>query len=81
LKEARAGQNIVVTSRGRPVARLLAVPDEAAEKPSGEELLRRLRFIPGVRLGTGGKPLGAKSPMRMRRGHKSLAQIVLEDRD
>ena len=81
LKEARAGQNVVVTSRGRPVVRLLAVPEEGTEKPSGEELLRRLKLIPGVRLGTGGKPLGAKRPMRVRRGQKSLAQIVLEDRD
>jgi prevent-host-death family protein len=80
LKEARAGQNIVVTSRGRPVVRLLAV-SEATEKPSGEELLRRLKLIPGVKVGTGGKPLGAKSPMRMRGGQKSLAQMVLEDRD
>ncbi len=81
LKEARAGRNVVVTSRGRPVVRLLAVSEEGAEGPSGEELLRRLKLIPGVRLGTGGKPLGAKSPMRIRRGQKSLAQIVLEDRD
>jgi prevent-host-death family protein len=81
LKEARAGQNVVVTSRGRPVVRLLAFSEESAERPSGEELLRRLKLIPGVRLGTGGKPLGARSRMRMRRGQKSLAQIVLEDRD
>lgn len=81
LKEVHAGQNVVVTSRGRPVARLLAVSEEAAEKPSGDELLRRLKLIPGVRLGTGGKPLGAKSPMRIRPGHKSLARIVLDDRD
>jgi len=81
LKEARAGQNVVVTSRGRPVARLLAVSEDAAEEPSGEELLRRLKLLPGVRLGAGGKPLGAKSPIRMRRGQKNLAQIVLEDRD
>ncbi len=81
LKEACAGRTIVVTSRGRPVARLLAVSEEGAERPSSDELLRRLRLVPGVRMGTGGKPLGAKRPMRMRRGHKSLSQIVLEDRD
>jgi prevent-host-death family protein len=80
LREAYAGQDVVVTSRGRPVARLLAVSGDAGDKPSGEELLRRLKLLPGVRLGTGGKPLGAKSPIRIRPGQKSLAEIVLEDR-
>ena len=80
LREAHAGQDVVVTSRGRPVARLLAVSHDDAEKPSGEELLRRLKLLPGVRLGAGGKPLGAKNPIRIRPGQKSLAEIVLEDR-
>ena len=80
LKEAHAGQDVVVTSRGRPVARLLAVPDHGSEKPSGEELLRRLKLVPGVRVGTGGKPLGAKTPIRIGPGQKSLAEIILEDR-
>jgi len=80
LREAHAGQDVVVTSRGQPVARLLAVSEDAAEKPSGEELLRRLKLLPGVRLGEGGKPLGAKSPIRIRPGQKSLAEIVLEGR-
>jgi prevent-host-death family protein len=80
LKEAHAGQDVVVTSRGRPVARLLAVPDNGVEKPSGEELLRRLKLLPGVRLAEGGKPLGAKTPIRIRPGQKSLAEIILEDR-
>jgi len=80
LRQAHAGQDVVVTSRGRPVARLLALPEDDPEKPSGEELLRRLKLLPGVRLGTGGKPLGAKKPIRIRPGQKSLAEIVLEDR-
>jgi len=80
LRQAQAGQDVVVTSRGRPVARLLAVPEDAAKEPSGEELLRRLKLLPGVRLGAGGKPLGAKNPIRIRPGQKSLAEIVLEDR-
>lgn len=80
LNDARAGRDIVVTSRGRPVARLLAVADEAGEEPAREELLRRLKFIPGVRLAANGKPLGAKRPIRIRPGHKTLAETVLEDR-
>jgi prevent-host-death family protein len=80
LTVARAGRDVVVTSRGRPIARLLAVGDEAREEPEREELLRRLRLIPGIRMAAGGKVLGAKRPMRIRSGQKSLAETVLEDR-
>jgi prevent-host-death family protein len=80
LRKAHAGQDVIITSRGRPVARLLAVLDNGTEKPSGEELLRRLKLLPGVRLGAGGRPLGVKKPIRIRTGQKSLAEIVLEDR-
>jgi prevent-host-death family protein len=80
LKDARAGRDVVVTSRGRPVARLLAVPEQSAE-PAGKELLRRLRLISGVRVGSGGKQLGASRPIKIGRGQKTLAQMVLEDRD
>lgn len=81
LNDAQAGRDVVVTSRGRPVARLLAIPDQAAERPTGEELLRRLKLISGARFGTGGKPLGTKNPIKLRRGQKTLAEMVLEDRD
>jgi prevent-host-death family protein len=80
LNDARAGRDVVVTSRGRPVARLLAVAEESSEEPGSEELLRRLKLVPGVRLGTGGKPIGAKRPIRIRSGQKTLAEIVLENR-
>ena len=80
LKDARAGRDVVVTLRGRPVARLLAIAEETGEEPEAEELLRRLKLVPGVRLGTGGKPLGARKPMRIRHGQKTLAEMVLEDR-
>lgn len=80
LKDARAGRDVVVTSRGRPVARLLAIPEETGEEPGGEELLRRLKLVPGVRLGSGDKPGGAKRPIRIRPGQKTLAEMVLEDR-
>jgi prevent-host-death family protein len=80
LKDARAGRDVVVTSRGRPIARLLAVPEAIGEEQDGEELLRRLKLVPGVRLGAGGKPLGARRPIRIRPGQRTLAQIVLQDR-
>jgi prevent-host-death family protein len=78
LRDAMAGRDIVVTSRGRPLVRLLAIPE--SHEPTGEDLLRRLQVVPGVELGMGGKPLGAKRRLRIRAGQKTLAQIVLEDR-
>jgi len=80
LNGVRAGRDVVITSRGRPIARLLAVAEPAAKEPTQEELLRRLRLVPGVRLGAGGKPLGAKKPIKIQPGQKTLAQIVLEER-
>jgi prevent-host-death family protein len=80
LKDASAGREVVVTSRGRPIVRLLAAAEEAGEEPGAQELLGRLKLVPGVRLGTGGKPLGAKRPIRIRPGQKTLAEIVLKDR-
>jgi prevent-host-death family protein len=40
LKDARVGRDVVVPSRGRPVARLLAAPGEVGGEPPGHELLR-----------------------------------------
>jgi prevent-host-death family protein len=80
LKDARAGRDVLVTSRRRPIVCLLAVPEEIGEEPGGEELLRRLKLVPGVRLGAGSKPIGARRPIRIRPGQRTLAQIVLEDR-
>jgi len=80
LKDARAGRDVVVMSRGRQIVRLLAVAEEIGEEPGREELLRRLKLVPGLRLGAGGKPLGARRLIRIRPGQRTLAQIVLEDR-
>ncbi|MGH7840616.1 MAG: type II toxin-antitoxin system Phd/YefM family antitoxin [Candidatus Binataceae bacterium] len=80
LHEARAGRDVVVTSRGRAVARLLAVSEAADAAPEGAELIRRLKLIAGVELGTGGQPAGAKRPIRRGSGQKTLAETVLEDR-
>jgi prevent-host-death family protein len=80
LKDACSGRDVVITSRGRPIARLLSLADELDEEPDPEEVLRRVKLIPGIGLASGGKPLGAKKPIRIRPGEKTLAEIVLEGR-
>jgi hypothetical protein len=60
--------------------RLLAVSEAGSAEPDDAELIRRLKLIEGVRIGAGGKPLGASRPVRQAAGQKTFAAIVLEDR-
>jgi prevent-host-death family protein len=81
LKLAAHGEQITVTSRGRPIARLMPCAPTASDKqPSTAAINRRIAAIPGVILPTGPKPRGSRRPIRVRKGEKTLAQIVLEDR-
>ncbi|MBV8357917.1 MAG: type II toxin-antitoxin system prevent-host-death family antitoxin [Deltaproteobacteria bacterium] len=80
LKLAR-GEQVTVTSRGRPIARLMpAAPETANKEPSAAEINRRLAAIPGVIIGEPGKIKGSKHPIRIRKDQKTLSEIVLEDR-
>lgn len=80
LKQAQTGKDVVITSHGRAIARLVAIEGERTAKPSADELLKRLKNIPGVRAGAGGKPRGAAKPLKIKRGEKTLAELVLEER-
>ena len=81
LQQVVAGEEVIVTSRGRPIARLIRVAPQSTERePSQAEVRRRLAAIPGIILPSGPKPVGAHRPPRIRKGDKTLAQIVLEDR-
>jgi prevent-host-death family protein len=81
LQRVSAGEDVTVTLRGRPIARLVRIaPEQANRQPSVAEVRRRLSAIPGVIMPTGVKPRGAKRPIRIRKGEKTLAQIVLEER-
>ena len=80
LKRAAAGEEVIVTSRGRPVVRLVRAASTSEVPPSAAEIRRRLAAIPGIILPTGPKPRGSKRPLRIRKGEKSLSEIVLQDR-
>ncbi len=55
LREVKAGETVVVTSRGEPVATIAPVKDETAERARRdaalEALLTRLRSQPALNLG------------------------------
>jgi len=80
LKRAAAGEEVVVTSRGRPIARLVRAAPEAEREPDRTEIRRRLAAIPGIIMPTGPRPRRSRHPIRIRKGEKTLSQIVLEDR-
>jgi prevent-host-death family protein len=81
LRRAEAGEEIVITSRGRAIARLAPAQAAVSAEPlTEEELIARFRQLPWVRPGNGEKPQGASNPIRIGPGEKTLAEIVSEQR-
>jgi prevent-host-death family protein len=79
LRRAESGEEIVITSHGRPIARL--APPIARPEDAEAEAIARLRAQPWIRPGTGGKPRGAETPVTLGPGEKTLSDIVSELRD
>lgn len=78
LRRVRAGREVVITDRGKPVARLVPVGPDRVDEAG---IVARTLALPWVRPGKGGKPRGARHPIPWRRGQKLASDIVLEDRD
>lgn len=72
------GQEVTVTSHGRPIARLTPIPP--SDEDRAEALRRTLGALSWVRIGEGGKPRGARRPIRTRPDETTLADLVLEER-
>jgi len=77
LKRARNGEEIVITSHGKPVARLAPLPSPPEDEAAAIE---RLRARPWIRPGTGGKPRGLRKGVRLQGKGPSAAEMVIEDR-
>ena len=77
LRRVREGGELVITSRGEPVARLLPA---ARRAPTEHEVLARLGALPWVRPGWGGRPKGAAHPIRWKPGDTLASDMVAEDR-
>ena len=71
------GETIIVTDRGKPVARLVPPEPEPETTYSVEDLLKRLEAEGHLRRGSGKfrpfKPIRVKG--------KPMSQMILEDRD
>ena len=72
LRRVRAGERLLVTERGEPVAVLSAAPDGHIDQRI-EELLRN-----GVAQWGGGKPRGARKAPKV--AGPTVAEAVVEDR-
>jgi antitoxin (DNA-binding transcriptional repressor) of toxin-antitoxin stability system len=74
LRKVSTGHEVVVTSRGKVVAR--------RNQPAEEEAIALLRTQPWIRPGKVGKQrVGLVKPIKLKPGTKSLSEIVSEMRD
>ena len=78
LKLVQTGRDVVITDRGRPVARLTLVARTPGEAEA--EAIQRIRALPWVRPGKGGKLKGAKNPVPWKPGDTLASDMVIEDR-
>lgn len=76
LRKVAAGEEVVVTSHGKEVARLVPPRAQATEA----ELIERFRGLPWVRPGNGKRPRLPKPLARIGDGEKTLAESVSEQR-
>jgi prevent-host-death family protein len=73
IKEVREGATLVITDRGQPVARLVPVATGLAEKVQS-------MLDSGIASWSGQKP-SSDLPRVPVRGPKTLAELLLEDRE
>lgn len=80
LRRVADGEEMLVTSRGKVVARLLPPPTRRDAVSADAEAIARFRGLPWVRPGSGAKPALPKPLIRIGKGEKTLAEIVSEQR-
>lgn len=80
LRKAKAGEEIVVTSHGEAVARLLAPRLRRRGAAAEEQAISLLRSQPWIRPGKAGKLRLPRIVLRLKPGEKTLAEIVTEQR-
>jgi prevent-host-death family protein len=80
VKAARNGKEVIITDRGKPVARLISIPTEPHPEDDEEKILRRMEEAGLLRRPT--KP-GVMPPFRgyRLRGGKSMTETIREMRD
>ena len=80
LRRVAAGEEVVVTSHGRAVARLVPPRTRRRRASSEDELIARFRSLSWVRPGNDQKRPLPKPLVRIDANEKTLAEIVSEQR-
>lgn len=78
LKLVQTGKDVVITNRGRPVARLTIFN---TTEDGEAQAIRRIQALPWVRSGNGRKIAGSRRGVRLRGQGPMAADIVLQDRE
>ena len=76
LARVEAGETIVVTDRGKPVAQLAPLAENGPRPKTLDELLKELEAAGHVRLGT--RPFRARRLVKAK--GKPASQMIIEDR-
>jgi len=76
LKEVRRGRSLVITDRGKPVAKIVPPDETETEQPSLTERLKELEAQGLIRLAK--RPLGKFRAIPSR--GKSASEMIIEDR-
>ncbi len=87
IRAANAGKEVVVTSRGKPMVRLIPAVEEQSDNRSHEHSDQRLAELrtklkaamPGVRIGKGKFKLSPPI-IKIRPGEKTMSELVIEGR-
>lgn len=80
LRKLKPGDEITVTSHGKPVARILPPHQKRSKKSPEEEAIAFLRSQPWIRPGKAGKIKLPEVIVRLKPGEQTLAEIVSEQR-
>jgi len=78
LNRAANGEELVVTSHGKPIARLAPLIVGDREEAAIERLRAQPWIIPARK---SGKPHGARNPVAWKPGEKMISEMVMEDRE
>ena len=78
LKLVRAGKEVVITDRGKPVAQLTPIRPLSQNE---EEVIARINALPWAQPGKEGKPKGSRKGVALRGKGPAAAAIVLQDRE
>ncbi|GAB6041925.1 type II toxin-antitoxin system Phd/YefM family antitoxin [Endothiovibrio diazotrophicus] len=81
LRRAGAGEEVVITSHGRPMARLVPPNSpQPADQDAEAAAIARIRALPFVIPGNGGSVADIKPIFSIPEGETTMAELVCEER-